>query len=164
MQLTTLLTLATAAVPALSAVLPTRATTVGAAIVHNKCTFPVTLWSVGSTVSSPVTLKAGDGEYVEAFVKDPVTGGKALKITTTADGLYTGAPELIFAYSLDGDNIWYDLSSVFGDAFAGHKVVLQGKGTGSCGAITWANGTQMAGSQTKVCGSAGAVVLDLCAA
>ncbi|KAK1779862.1 putative clock-controlled protein 13 [Copromyces sp. CBS 386.78] len=161
MQLTTLLTLATAAVsPALATMIPN---TVGSAIVNNKCAFPVTLWSVGSTVCSPVTLQAGTGTYAEQFVKDPVTGGKALKITTTADGLYTGAPELIFAYSLDGVNIWYDLSSVFGHAFKGHKVRLEGKGTGSCGAIEWAQGTQPAGSQTKVCGSKGNVVLELCA-
>ncbi|CCC11894.1 putative clock-controlled gene 13 [Sordaria macrospora k-hell] len=161
MQLTTLLALATAAVsPALAATVPS---TVGAAIVNNKCGFPVTLWSVGSTVSAPVALKASSGSYSEKFVKDPVTGGKALKITTTSDGLYTGAPELIFAYSLDGDNIWYDLSSVFGDALKGHKVRVEGKGTGSCGAIEWAQGTQPAGSQTKVCGSKGDVVLTLCA-
>nr|CAD70756.1 related to blastomyces yeast phase-specific protein 1 [Neurospora crassa] len=162
MQLTTLLALATAAVvPAFGAVIP-RA--VGKATVLNHCSFPVTLWSVGSSVSAPVALAATNGTYSEEFVKDPVTGGKALKITTTSDGLYTGAPELILAYSLDGANVWYDLSSVFGDAFKGHKVTVAGKGTGSCGAIEWAEGTQPAGSQTKVCGSAGDVVLDLCAA
>lgn len=162
MQLTTLLALATAAVvPALGAVIPRS---VGEATVLNHCSFPVTLWSVGSSVSAPVALAATNGTYSEEFVKDPVTGGKALKITTTSDGLYTGAPELILAYSLDGSNVWYDLSSVFGDAFKGHKVTVAGTGTGSCGAIEWAEGTQPAGSQTKVCGSAGDVVLDLCAA
>ncbi|KAK3402610.1 putative clock-controlled gene 13 protein [Sordaria brevicollis] len=164
MQLTTLLTLSASAATVLATPTPQpRADTVGSAIVTNKCSFPVTLWSVGSTVSSPSTLPSGSGSYSEKFVKDPVTGGKALKITTTPDGLYTGAPELIFAYSLDGANVWYDLSSVFGDAFKGHKLVVKGKGEGSCGAIEWGQGTQPAGSQTKVCGSKGDVELVLCA-
>ena len=164
MQLPTLLTLAFSAAPALATMIP-RDTTVGTASVLNKCSFPVTLWSMGSSVSAPVALDAATGAYNEQYAQDPVTGGKALKITTASDGLYTFAPELVFAYALDGDKIWYDLSSVFGDAFTGYKVSLEGKETDgtSCGAIEWATGTQLAGSQTRVCGSAAGVVLTLCA-
>ena len=148
-----LLALATAA-PLVSAT--------GSARVINHCTESVTLWSVGSSVSGPVTLAANTGTYAEPFVRDPVTGGKSLKITKAADGLYTGAPQLNFAYSLDGATVWYDLSSVFGDVFPGKKLVVASAET-TCPAITWASGTNPGGSQTKACTSAKDVALVLCA-
>ncbi|KAK0636425.1 Bys1 family protein [Bombardia bombarda] len=138
------------------------ASAIGSARVLNKCANDVTVWSVGSAVTGPFTVAKNGGVYGETFVKDPVTGGKALKITTSPDGLYTGAPQTVFAYSLDGANIWYDLSDVFGDAFAGKKLVEASADT-SCPAITWANGTPPAGSQTKVCSAASDVTLTLCA-
>ncbi|EOO00625.1 putative bys1 family protein [Phaeoacremonium minimum UCRPA7] len=146
---------------AVAAGLAQLATAVGSARVVNKCSNSVTLWSVGSDVAGPYTLGT-NGAYSEQFVVDPTTGGKALKITTTSDGLYTGAPQTIFSYSLDGDSVWYDLSDVFGDAFSGHKVVEASADT-SCPAITWDNGTPPAGSQVKKCGSGSDVTLTLCA-
>ncbi|KAM7204741.1 hypothetical protein V8F20_003525 [Naviculisporaceae sp. PSN 640] len=150
----TLLAAVVAAAPAVSAV--------GNARVVNKCTVPVYLWSVGGSVSNVYSLAAKTGTYSEPFVKDPVTGGKALKITKTKDGLYTGKPQTIFAYSLDGDKVWYDLSDVFGDAFAGSKLV-EASADATCPAITWPTGIPPAGSQVKVCTAAKDVTLTLCA-
>ncbi len=146
---------------ALTASIP-FATAVGKARVVNKCNVPVTLWSVGQSVSAPFTLAPGTGSYSEDFVRDPVTGGKALKITRNPDGLWTGAPQLIYAYSLDGDKIWYDLSTVFGDVLPGRRLV-EASANSACPAIVWSNGTPPAGSQVKVCGSDRDVTLTLCA-
>lgn len=137
--------------------------TVGQARVLNNCTFPVTLWSVGSAISDPYTLGANGGSYAETFTRDPRTGGRALKVTKEPDGLYTGKPQTIFAYNLDGDQIWYDLSDVFGDPFAGKKVVVASANP-ACGTIVWPDGIPPAGSQVKVCGADKDVQLTLCAA
>jgi hypothetical protein len=149
---TTLLALA-AATPLASAL--------GFAKVTNKCAGDVHVWSVGSAVQGPFKVAKG-ASYSEPFVKDPVTGGKALKVTVAANGLYTGAPQTIFAYSLDGDNIWYDLSDVFGDAFVGKKVVVS-SAQDTCPSIIWPTGVPPAGSQVKVCTSSKDVTLTLCA-
>jgi len=149
-----LVALAVSAAPLVSAV--------GNAKVLNLCTESVTLWSVGQYVSNPYTIAANGGTYSEPFVRDPVTGGKALKITKAPNGLYTGAPQLNFAYSLDNDKIWYDLSTVFGDVFPGKKLV-EYSAEPSCPAIVWPNGTPPPGSQVKVCTSSKDVTLVLCA-
>ena len=152
---TTLALLAAAAAPLVSAA--------GYARVENKCDFPVTLWSVGSEVDGPTTLKAGDGLYGEKFRRDPVTGGIAIKITRDPDGLYTGDPQLIYSYNLEGTKVWYDLSAVFGDAFPGHKLVEKSANK-NCPAIVWPDGTPPKGSQVKNCNSKNHVTLTLCAA
>ena len=146
---------------ALAAVAP-LASAAGNARVINHCDHPVTLWSVGASVSAPSTLAAFSGTYSEPFRRDPVTGGIAIKITKAADGLYTGAPQLNYAYSLDGDKIWYDLSTVFGVPFPGKKLVVASAET-TCPAITWEQGSSPGGSQTKVCTSSKDVALVLCA-
>ncbi|KAH7369303.1 Bys1 family protein [Plectosphaerella cucumerina] len=154
MQLSSLLAALAVASPLVSAV--------GRARVVNNCDTEVTLWSVGSAVSNPVTLTAKGGKYSEEFKKDPKTGGKAIKITRARDGLYTGAPQTNFAYNLDGANIWYDLSSVFGDTFKGKKLVVK-SAEATCPSIVWSTGTPPSGSQVKVCTSAKDVTLTLCA-
>lgn len=87
---------------------------------------------------------------MEPFRRDSQTGGIAIKLTRTQDGLFNGEPEQVFAYSLDGTQVWYDLSSVFGDPFAGHRVEVTSE-TG--GTISWPTGTHPGGSQVKVAGS-----------
>jgi len=146
---------------AVAAALTNVAAAVGSARVVNNCGFDVTLWSVGSDVSAPHTLGTF-GKYSETFQLDPNTGGKAIKITRDSDGLYTGKPETIFAYNLDGNTVWYDLSDVFGDAFTGHKLV-EASASGKCSAITWENGVPPAGSQVKNCDAGSDVTLTLCA-
>ncbi|OIW25566.1 hypothetical protein CONLIGDRAFT_635389 [Coniochaeta ligniaria NRRL 30616] len=142
--------------------LATSVSAVGKAQVINNCDVDISVWSVGSAVDGPWRLSANGGSYAEQFVKDPTTGGKALKITIPADGLYTGAPQTNFAYSLDNDKIWYDLSDVFGDPFPGQKLVVSS--AASCPSIVWPAGTSPGGSQTKVCGSDQDVTFTLCSA
>ncbi|KAG5988463.1 hypothetical protein E4U54_004655 [Claviceps lovelessii] len=133
----------------------------GNAVVLNNCTFPVTVWSVGSDVSPGTTIKHG-AYYDEKFALDPKTGGRALKVARDADGLFSGQPQTVFAYSLKSPAIWYDMSDVFGDAFAGYKLVV-GSADAACPAIVWPKGTPLAGSQVKTCGAEANVTLTLCA-
>ena len=141
------------------------ASSVGKARVVNMCPFSVSLWSVGGSVSGPYTIGASGGYYAETFSKDPITGGRALKVTVEPNGLYSGAPQTIFAYSLDegSGKVWYDLSDVFGDAFLGRKLVERSENP-NCPAIVWPAGSPPAGSQVKVCGANKDVQLTLCAA
>jgi hypothetical protein len=136
---------------------------VGKARVVNNCTTDATLWSVGSKINGPHTLKAKGGKYEETFYRDAVTGGISIKVTQDKDGLYNGSPQLNFAYSLDGSQIWYDLSSVFGDAFPGKKLVEKSADS-KCPSIVWSDGTTPKGSQVKVCDSSKDVTLTLCSA
>jgi hypothetical protein len=136
---------------------------VGKARVVNNCTFDATAWSVDSKVAGPFTLKAKGGKYEETFHRDAVTGGISIKLTRGADGLYTGEPQLNYAYSLDGSQVWYDLSTVFGDAFPGSKLVSKSADT-KCPSIVWADGTPPKGSQVKTCGADKDVTLTLCSA
>ncbi|TDZ46955.1 Antigenic thaumatin-like protein [Colletotrichum trifolii] len=135
----------------------------GRAVVVNNCATEVSLWSVGGSVAAVGPLRPNGGSYGETFTRDAVTGGKTLKITAARDGLYTGAAQLNFAYNLDGGQVWYDLSTVFGAPFAGKKVVAASR-LGSCPAIVWAGGVNPGGSQVKVCTAEQDVVLTLCAA
>ncbi|POR35426.1 Uncharacterized protein TPAR_04383 [Tolypocladium paradoxum] len=144
------------------ATLANLASALGNARVVNRCPFPVTAWSVGSDVSPPHTLSTGNVLYTEPFSVDPIAGGRAIKITREPDGLYTGKPQTIFAYNLQGDTVWYDLSDVFGDAFRGHKLVERSE-DGNCPSIVWNDGIPPAGSQVKSCGAGADVTLTLCA-
>ena len=134
---------------------------VGNAVVTNHCKDPIYLWSVGSSVSPKHTIPSGSN-YTEPFRHDDASGGIALKITRTDNGLYDGSAQLIYSYALDGEQVWYDLSSVFGDAFAGEAVAVKPENEG-CGSICWPKGTTPGGSQVKVCDAEGDVGLVVCA-
>jgi hypothetical protein len=101
------------------------------------------------------------GTFTEPLRRDATTGGIALKITKTDDGLYTGAPTQIFSYSLDGAKVWYDLSTVFGEPFKGQRVTVESPGGGT---ISWPAGTNPGGSQVKDASSNGDVVFTAYAA
>ncbi|KAJ6135209.1 hypothetical protein N7512_000369 [Penicillium capsulatum] len=137
---------------------PSSPARLGGAVIQNHCKTPIYIWSVGSTVRPQKTILPY-ARYYETFRKDVHTGGIALKISTERDGLYTSAPQTIFAYNLvSPDRVWYDLSDVFGDAFRGHPVSLQP----SEPRIYWADGVPPAGSQTRVHDPAVDLVLTLC--
>jgi hypothetical protein len=87
---------------------------------------------------------------MEPLHRDAKTGGIALKITRTSDGLFTGAGQQVFAYTLDNDKVWYDLSTVFGEPFAGQRLEVTSNTGGS---IVWPTGTNPGGSQVKVTSS-----------
>ncbi len=137
-------------------------TDVGKARVINHCAEPVYVWSVGATISAPVKLVAGHGSYTETLHSDPKTGGIAIKITRTANGLYDGSPQTVFAYNLADDKLWYDLSDVFGNPFAGRKLAVVSTDS-SCPSIIWPTGLPPGPSQVKVCPSTKKdIVLTLC--
>ncbi|KAL5115339.1 hypothetical protein ACEQ8H_006784 [Pleosporales sp. CAS-2024a] len=118
----------------------------GRAIVTNQCDAPIYLWSVGSTISNATTLPK-DSSYSETFHTDPVSGGVALKITAAENGLWTAnASQTIFAYALDASQstVWYDLSDLFGDGFAGRTLKVT-PSDGACEAIVWGAGRMPAG-------------------
>ena len=142
---------------------------VGNAIIKNNGKAPFYVWSVGDSVGPKQTVAPGKllvrhvnpspltipgGKYTEALHTADKAGGIALKITTVNDGLYTGAAQQIFAYTLDGANVWYDLSDVFGEPFKGHRLTVSAPGGGT---IDWPAGTNPGGSQVKVAPSTGDV-------
>ncbi|CAO2654023.1 Nn.00g107560.m01.CDS01 [Neocucurbitaria sp. VM-36] len=120
---------------------------VGRAIVTNQCDEPIYLWSVGGSIGPQNTITK-DTSYSETFHRDPASGGIALKITNYEDGLFKpNASQTIFSYNLDVNQIWYDMSDVFGDGFAGRTLSLKLTDS-SCEEIVWGSGKPPAGSQT----------------
>ncbi|KAF2251698.1 hypothetical protein BU26DRAFT_548519 [Trematosphaeria pertusa] len=134
---------------------------VGRAIVTNQCDAPIYLWSVGSEIGPQVTLGL-DQSYSEQFHRDPKSGGIAIKITSVENGLFQpNVSQTIFAYNLDGQTIWYDMSDVFGDGFAGRTMIVQPSDT-SCQSIAWGQGIPPAGSQVKSCQAETDLELTFC--
>jgi hypothetical protein len=141
--------------------LTTSVLAIGRAIVANQCDSPIYLWSVGSNISSQVVLPK-DSSYSEVFTADPQSGGIALKITSTPDGLFTpNASQLIFAYHIDNSFVWYNLSSLFGDGFTGRTVKVQ-PSDDACDSIVWYDGRTPAGGQTKKCQRETNLELTIC--
>ncbi|KAF2755089.1 hypothetical protein EJ05DRAFT_503399 [Pseudovirgaria hyperparasitica] len=134
---------------------------IGNAKVINNCADNIYLWSVSSTQGAMQTISKG-ASYSEPFHTDNKTGGIALRITRFTDGLFNGRPQTTLSYSLDGNNIWYDLSDAFGDAFSGSKLEVVASDA-ACPKITWAQGVSPGGSQTKVCQANSDVALTTCA-
>lgn len=132
------------------AFLATSVLAFGRAIVTNQCDAPIYLRSVGSTISNQTTLPK-DSSYGELFHTDSAAGGIALKVTSTPGGLFTpNASQLIFAYNIDDNYVWYDMSSLFGEGFAGRTLKIQPSDE-ACDSIAWYDGTTPAGSQVKKC-------------
>ncbi|KAL2870427.1 Bys1 family protein [Aspergillus lucknowensis] len=132
-------------------------TTLGHAVVSNHCQLPLYLWSVGENISPQNVVQPGQN-YSEVFRHDPKTGGVAIKITTVMDGLYTSAPQTVFAYNLVDNVVWYDLSDVFGDPFMGEFVSL----LPSEPAIRWKEGVPPSGSQVRISEAMVDLVLTAC--
>ncbi|GKZ29810.1 hypothetical protein AbraIFM66950_006562 [Aspergillus brasiliensis] len=148
------------------------------AIILNTCAFPIYAWSVSSSVGPQITIPAAVpstsrnttySNYTEPYHHDPQTGGVSIKLTTLRNGLYTGAPQTIFAYNFEeGQNqVWFDLSDVFGDPFKGRRVSVQvrgplGDGGGWEESIVWEDGVPGAGSQVRVVSAERDLVVRLC--
>ncbi|KAF2704693.1 hypothetical protein K504DRAFT_389324 [Pleomassaria siparia CBS 279.74] len=132
---------------------------VGNAIVINKSPSTFYVWSVGDSVGSRQTVVAG-GNYSEPLHRAPNAGGIAVKITKTGE-LSNGVPTQIFSYSLDGANVWYDLSTTFGEPFKGQRITVTSPIGGT---IDWPAGSNPGGSQVKVASSEGNVVFTAYAA
>jgi hypothetical protein len=116
--------------PFLTTLFLTTITTTHAAAettIHNKCPFSVFYASVASTAPTTTNELHPGGYIEEAEWFDGVTG-TALKITTTKNGMWAGKPVLNFAYTVNEDEVYYDLSTVNGYGFWGKKIVLEGEG------------------------------------
>jgi len=150
----------TTALTATAALLAPLARAASNAIVFNNCTAPIYLWSVGSTIGPQVTI-APSANYTEPFRVDTNSGGIALKITRVENGLYSGAPQTIFAYNLQGNGVWYDLSDVFGDPFSGSRVEIV-PSDDTCSEIIWEDGVPPGGSEVRVCQSTTDLTLRTC--
>lgn len=148
------------ALAAITALAPAVAA-VGSATVENHCDNNAYLWSVGSSVSEQHTITPGN-VYSEEYRHDPKSGGIALKITRVEGGLFDGSPQTIFAYTLSGDRVFYDLSDVFGDAFKDNVVVLSSSNP-DCPEIRWDHGVPPSGTATRDCSSNEDLTLTLCA-
>ncbi|KAF2677495.1 hypothetical protein K458DRAFT_319660 [Lentithecium fluviatile CBS 122367] len=134
---------------------------VGRAIVTNQCDDPVYLWSVGSDISPQVVLEK-DQSYSEVFHHDPKTGGIAIKIAPVENGIFLpNVSQTIFAYNLDGNTIWYDMSDIFGDGFTGRRMTVAPTDA-ACESIIWWGGKPPGGSQVKNCQAETDLELTFC--
>ncbi|RAH67222.1 Bys1 family protein, partial [Aspergillus aculeatinus CBS 121060] len=142
------------------------------ATIHNACLFPIYLTPVSST-TPPETCLPQNTTWTEPYRHDAQTGRISLKLTTVANGLYTGAPQTIFAYNYleRPGQVWFDLSDVFGDPFRGYRVRLGpmgpmgpvGPGSGNASEmIVWEDGVPPRGSQVRVVGGEVGVGLGVC--
>ncbi|KAI9368217.1 hypothetical protein BJX61DRAFT_233852 [Aspergillus egyptiacus] len=143
--------------PIMKNIMAPNETTLGHAVVSNRCDIPIYLWSVGERISPQVVLQP-DQEYSEIYRRDPKTGGVAIKITTVKDGLYASSPQTVFAYNLVDEVVWYDLSDVFGDPFMGETVSI----SPSDPAIRWEDGVPPRGSQVRMQDARNDLVLTVC--
>lgn len=134
---------------------------IGRAIVTNQCDEPIYLWSVGGSISPQNTI-IKDTSYSETFRHDPVSGGIALKISPVEGGIFKpNVSQTIFAYNLDVNQVWYDMSDIFGDGFAGRTMKVTPTDS-SCASITWGTGKPPAGSQVKNCQAETDLELTFC--
>ncbi|OCK77746.1 putative BYS1 domain protein [Lepidopterella palustris CBS 459.81] len=142
--------------------LPSLTHALGSAFVLNNCAYPIYLWSVSSTIS-PSTTVLPDSYYQEPLHFDPATGGIAIKITTTPNGLYDHSPQLNFAYVIDAQAnvVYYDINDVFGDTFKGEGVEVSGLDA-DCPVIEWKDGVQPGGVVTKACSADSDIFCSLC--
>ncbi|GFF47722.1 hydroxyacid-oxoacid transhydrogenase, mitochondrial [Aspergillus udagawae] len=142
--------------------------TLGHATILNSCASEIYLWSVGSTIAPQLTLPPNT-TYTEPYRRDPASGGIALKLTRVQNGLYTAAPQMVFAYNLVQQQIWYDLSDVFGDPFYGSRVRVEYRSlSGEEGGdeeekgIEWVDGVSPGGSMVRVADAQGDLLLTVC--
>lgn len=171
-----------------TALLAGRALAVGHAMIINDCNEDVYVSSIPATGPigiQDLTIPPGT-VYTEEFGPRSIYGGIALKIRaswlpgTSVPAPGTGSPaamamatvaaagaaeaETIFAYTYDEevDTVWFDLNTVYGDAFAGRGGLAVKPTDITCGSIIWPEGTNPGGVNVKQCGAAGDITLSLC--
>jgi hypothetical protein len=149
-------------ISAITSAFATTPPAIGRAIITNQCEEPLYLWSVGGTISPQNTITK-DTSYSETFRHDPVSGGIALKLSNTEGGIFkSNVSQTIFAYSLDDvGEVWYDMSDLFGDGFAGRTMTVRPSDP-DCESISWYAGKPGMGSQVKSCGAETDLELTFC--
>jgi hypothetical protein len=129
-----------------AAFLPTALLAIDVTVV-NYCPFSVFLLSVisgGQPIAGPLEIP-GDNPFdnipPSTYKENSSDQGRAIKIVSSRDGWWTGAPQLIWGYSSDPAGTYTSISTVPRDRspLEGRRVSLQGKGF-DCPTITWENG------------------------
>ncbi|KAF2433751.1 hypothetical protein EJ08DRAFT_583405 [Tothia fuscella] len=130
--------------------LPILTVATGRAAVRNYCKYNVYLASVPSSTPREYNIASG-GQWSEEFRNGPNGVGIALKVYKVQGGLQIGqVPAQNFGYTLDGGRVWYDLSSVWGEPFAGETVTIESS-EASCPSVSWDNGVGPGKPDVKVC-------------
>ena len=139
----------------------------GSAIIQNHCSYPISLASVGSSPGTVVHVPAG-GSYSEQFHTTSTEAGVSIKIVKDGDPIRS-ANITQFEYTLVTPLVYYDLSLINGDAFAGeYNAVIPA--TASCPQVTCQPGevpckeayTQPPQRKTKSCASNANIVYNIC--
>jgi hypothetical protein len=129
-------------------------------VVENSCGSEFFVTSVGLTASDTVKVQPGkswtEAEYFSGT-------GTAIKITKTADGLYTGKPTLHLSYTYKKDEpLYYGLSSTYGYDFKGQNITVTGDKGKDVPAIRWNDAAQP--NNTLAYRGETSLTLSLCAA
>ncbi|KAL2004658.1 hypothetical protein VTN00DRAFT_3186 [Thermoascus crustaceus] len=137
----------------------------GYAIVVNNCQDSIYLWSIGSTVGPQVRIDRG-ANYTERMHYDPGSGGVTLRITSGANGLCFAEPQMIFAYTLKGIQVYYSLADLYGDPFRGRRVALVTSGVHTpnppCNDIVWERGVSPGPVSPRICFFGSNLTLTVC--
>jgi hypothetical protein len=109
-------------------------------VVKNSCGSDVFVTSVGQTARDTVKVQPGkswtEAEYFSGT-------GTAIKITKTADGLYTGKPTLHLSYTYkQAEPLYYGLSNAYGYDFKGQNITVTGDKGKDVPAIRWNDAAQ----------------------
>jgi hypothetical protein len=104
-------------------------------IVKNSCESDVFVTSVSQTPRDTIKVQP-DKSWTEAEYFSGT--GTAIKITKTADGLYTGKPTLHLSYTFkQGGPLYYGLSNAYGYDFEGQNITVTGDKGKNVPAIRW---------------------------
>ncbi|KAF2221088.1 hypothetical protein BDZ85DRAFT_23949 [Elsinoe ampelina] len=144
MQLTTTLTLLTAALASTAAA--------GNAVVWNRCTDTIYLTITRANQQSTTRPIASGQRYTETIANQ----GNSFGVTRNPDYFSPNTPKLIWGFSNAPPTLYYSVSQVNGDPFAGAKFRLKSS-DGNCQAITGYDG------RTRTCGSNNDYTLVACA-
>ena len=140
---------------------------VGSVIIQNHCSWSVSLSSVGSSPGPVVDVAAGKS-YSEQFHTTSTGAGVSIKIVKDGNPLASSNITQV-EYTLVGSEVYYDLSLINGDAFAGeHNAIVPAMS--SCPQVTCAAGevpckeayTKPPQPKTKACASSGNIVYNIC--
>jgi hypothetical protein len=129
-----------------AALLPTALLAIDVTVI-NYCPFSIFLLSVisgGQPIAGPLEIPGdnpSDNIPPSTYKESSGDQGRAIKIVSSRDGWWNGAPQLILGYSTDRTGTYTSISTVPRDKspLEGHRVLLQGKGF-NCPDIIWENG------------------------
>jgi hypothetical protein len=137
----------------------------GSAVVHNKCSCDVYLWSISNSASVTMqTLSSGNRSYSEEYQTNPNGGGISIKIAK----LESQAEITQFEYTVSGETIFYDVSNINGYPFKAEGLTLA-PSVSDCPVVSCPAGTDCTEAynqpddvRTKGCASTTDLIMTLC--